>query len=165
LRRIKIALLVSVVSAGVVVAGHIDITGGIAVFIPPDPGADSTPIYNGEVEYWYAPRASLNFYIGYATYLADAGRCYYIPTKLRSVFHPKVHRLVDPHFGIGMIYSNKRVSDEEWKDALGYTSLMGLNILILSRTAIGGYGEYVVPDWRSTKGYWEYGFNFGGISF
>jgi DNA-directed RNA polymerase subunit RPC12/RpoP len=26
------------------------------------------------------------------------------------------------------------------------------------------YGEYVVPDWDKTEGYWEYGFSFSGLS-
>ena len=56
------------------------------------------------------------------------------------------------------------LAESRRRDQFGCTALMGLNFLILRKKTVGAYGEYVVPDWRRTQGYWEYGFNFSGLS-
>ena len=146
-------------------AGHVDVSGGISLFTPPEPGADATPLYKLGASYWFTKRASVNAEVAYAGYRIEGVKYYYIPTKLRLIGHPRAGRLLDPYAGGGLIYSNKKTDHTRWTSRVGYTALMGLNFLILHRTTIGGYGEYVVPDWHSTEGYWEYGFSFSGLSF
>jgi hypothetical protein len=78
---------------------------------------------------------------------------------------PLAGRMLDPFLGGGLLYAKKKVAASGWDTAFGYTALLGFNLLILSRTTVGAQAEYVVPDWHLTDGYWEYGFNFGGITF
>ncbi len=146
-------------------AGHVDLSGGISLFTPPDPGADVTPLYKADVAYWFNPRANVNAEVAYARYKISGVQYNYLPNKLRVEGHPRAGRLVDPYFGAGLLYAKKKVGPGGWGTKFGYTALMGFNLLVLSRTTVGAQAEYVVPDWRFTRGYWEYGFNFGGITF
>jgi hypothetical protein len=145
-------------------AGHVHLSAGISLFRPPEPGADATPLYRLSASYWFAKRTSADVEVAYASYRIGDAKYYYVPTKLRVIGHPRAGRLLDPYVGGGFVYSYKKANASRWRDQLGYTALIGLNFLILRKTTVGAYGEYVVPDWRRTQGYWEYGFNFSGLS-
>jgi hypothetical protein len=164
MRTLVVGVLV-VSSAAAVRAGHINLSGGISLFTPPEPGADSTPLYKLGASYWFTKRASANAEVGYAQYRIADTKHYYVPSKLRLIGHPRAHRLLDPYCGGGFIYSKKKTHLTGWATRFGYTGLLGFNFLVLHYTTLGVYGEYVVPDWRRTEGYWEYGFTFSGITF
>jgi len=163
--RFNVGVLFAVTFPAATFAAHVDISGGISIITPPDPGADSTPLYKVSASYFFTPRTSANAEVGYAHYRIGDIRYNYVPTKLRLIGHPRAARLLDPYFGGGLVYSMKKRGAADWIDHFGYSCILGLNWLLLHDATVGGYGEYVVPDWRSTHGYWEYGFNFGGISF
>jgi len=151
--------------AGAAFAGHVDLSGGISVFTPPDEGADTTPLYHVDASYWFTKRATVNAEVGYANYRVGAVVYYYVPNKLRVISHPNAGRLLDPYFGGGFVYTKKKNNASGWGTKFGYSGLLGFNFLLLHNATVGGYAEYIIPDWRSTDGYWEYGFNFGGIKF
>jgi hypothetical protein len=164
MRLLTISSLI-ILTAAPALAGHIHLSGGISLFTPPEPGADSTPLYKLGVSYWFTKRASANVEFAYAGYRIEGVKYYYVPSKLRLIGHPRAGRLLDPYCGGGFIYSKKKNDHTGWNTKFGYTGLLGFNFLILHDTTVGGYGEYVVPDWHNTDGYREYGFNFSGLAF
>jgi hypothetical protein len=52
-------------------AGHVDISGGISLFTPPEPGADATPLYRVAASYWFTKRAAVNAEVAYAGYRTE----------------------------------------------------------------------------------------------
>lgn len=163
--RTVVVVVLALSAAASARAGHINLSGGISLFTPPEPGADATPLYKLGASYWFTKRASVNTEVAYAGYRIEGVKYYYVPSKLRLIGHPRAHRLLDPYCGGGFIYSKKKTDRTGWNTKFGYTGLLGFNFLILHDATVGAYGEYVVPDWHKTEGYWEYGFTFSGITF
>src|SRR5512136_230427 len=106
--RLWLNLIVALTLPVAVLAAHVDISGGISIITPPDPGADSTPLYKLSVSYYFTPRTSVNGEVGYAHYRIADVRYNYLPTKLRLIGHPRAARVLDPYFGGGLVYAMKK---------------------------------------------------------
>ena len=53
--------------------------------IPPEPGADATPLYRVAASYWFTKRAAVNAEVAHAGYRTEGVKYYYVTTKLRVI--------------------------------------------------------------------------------